>query len=85
MPRWMRNWAGFFLRGSRIDDDGLAYAVDAVDAAAGEDFDDLVGRGLEGLGLVAGPDGRMVWPWMRAWTPLATVSTSGSSGMPFQV
>jgi hypothetical protein len=28
--------------------------MDALDAAAGEGFDDLVGRGLEGLGLVAG-------------------------------
>ena len=31
--------------------------MDAIDAAAGEDFDDLVGGRLEGLGLVAGPDG----------------------------
>ncbi|MCU1248712.1 MAG: hypothetical protein JWQ49_1741 [Edaphobacter sp.] len=30
--------------------------MDALDAAAGEGFDDLVGWGLEGLGLVAGPD-----------------------------
>ena len=59
MPRWMRNWAAFSCGRSlgEIDDDGLADAVDAVDAAAGESFDDLVGRGLEGLGLVAGPDG----------------------------
>jgi hypothetical protein len=33
---------GFFLAGE-IDDDGLAYAMNAVDAAAGEDFNDLVG------------------------------------------
>ena len=37
-----------------IDDDGFADSVDVLDAAAGEGFDDLVGRGFEGLGLVAG-------------------------------
>ena len=72
---------GGFLLASQIDDDGFAYAMDAVDAAAGEGFDDLVGRGFEGLGLVAGPDGADGLPWTRSWTPLATVSTSGSSGM----
>ena len=45
-----------FLR-LTVDDDGLADAVDAVDAAAGERFGDLVGRRFEGLRLVAGPDG----------------------------
>ena len=47
--------SGLFASGE-IDDDGLAYAMDAVDTAAGEDLDDLVGGGFEGLGLVAGPD-----------------------------
>ena len=46
---------GFFVMGE-VDDDGFAYAVDAVDAAVGEGFGDGFGRGLEGLGLVAGPD-----------------------------
>ena len=31
--------------------------MDAVDAGVGEGFGDEGGRGLEGLGLVAGPDG----------------------------
>ena len=42
--------SGFFLP-AEVDDDSFAYAMDAVDAAAGEDFDDLVGRRLEGLGF----------------------------------
>ena len=41
----------------QIDDDGFAYSVDAVDAAVGQGFDDLIGWGFEGLRLVAGPDG----------------------------
>jgi hypothetical protein len=48
---------GWLFLSGEIDDDGFAYAMNAVDAAAGEDFDDLVGWRLEGLGLVAGPDG----------------------------
>jgi hypothetical protein len=47
---------GFFLA-AQIDDDGLADAVDALDAAACEELDDLVRRRFEGLGFVAGPDG----------------------------
>ena len=47
---------GFFLSGE-VDNDGLAYAVDAVNPAAGEDFRDLVGWRFEGLRFVAGPDG----------------------------
>lgn len=45
-----RFWAG------DVGDDGLADAADAVDAGAGESFDDLGFGGLEGLGLAAGPD-----------------------------
>lgn len=49
---------GHFLyargRKSEVECDGFSDAVDAVDAAAGEGLDDLVGRGFEGLGLVAG-------------------------------
>src|SRR5438270_13468961 len=32
-----------------------------------------------GLLLVCTPT--TVWPWMRAWTPLATVTTSGGRGL----
>ncbi len=39
-----------------IDDDGLANAVDAVDAAASKGLDDFVRRRFERLRLVAGPD-----------------------------
>src|ERR1700710_1552587 len=42
---------------AHVHDDGFADAVDAVDAAAGEGLDDLIGWGFEGLRLVAGPDG----------------------------
>ena len=38
----------------QVSDDGLTDAMNAVDTAAREHFDDLVGRRLEGLGLVAG-------------------------------
>ena len=47
---------GLFVVGE-VDDDGLAYAVNAVDAGVGEGFGDGLGWGFEGLGLVAGPDG----------------------------
>jgi hypothetical protein len=40
-----------------VDDYGLAYAVDSVDAAVGEGFGYGFGWGLEGLRFVAGPDG----------------------------
>ena len=40
-----------------VNDDGLAYAVNAVDAGVGEGFGDGFGWRLEGLGFVAGPDG----------------------------
>jgi len=43
------------LFAAQIDDDGLANAVNALDAAACEDLDDLIGSGLEGLRLVTGP------------------------------
>ncbi len=41
------------------------------------------GGDLKVCGLLLVQTERMVWPWMRAWTPLAMVSTSGSSGMAF--
>ena len=41
------------------------------------------GGDLKVCGLLLVQMERMVWPWMRWWTPLAIVSTSGSSGMPF--
>ena len=40
----------------QVDDYGLAYAVNAVNAGVGEGFGDGLGWRLEGLGLVAGPD-----------------------------
>src|SRR5271154_4367679 len=40
------------------------------------------GVDLKVCGLLLVHTERTVWPWMRAWTPLAIVSTSGSSGMP---
>lgn len=48
---------GLALFSVQIDNDGLADAMNALDAAAGESLDNLVGRGFEGLRLVAGPDG----------------------------
>lgn len=47
---------GFAIAG-QVDDDGLADAMNAIDTAASKGFDDLVRRGFEGLGLIAGPDG----------------------------
>jgi len=47
---------GSFLVAEKIDDDGLADAVDALDATAREDLGDLSRGGLEGLRLAAGPD-----------------------------
>src|ERR1700691_3224890 len=49
---------GSLLVAEEIDDDRLPDAVDALDAASGEDLLDLSRGRLEGLGLVAGPDGR---------------------------
>jgi hypothetical protein len=52
---------GFFLA-DQIDDDGLAYAMDSLDAAAGRVS--MSRRAGRSLWLVACPDN--VWPWMRA-------------------
>ena len=41
---------------SEVEGDGLAYAVDAVDARVGEGLGDKFRRRLKGLGLVAGLD-----------------------------
>ena len=41
------------------------------------------GVDLKVWGLLLVQTERMVWPCTRAWTPLAIVSTSGSSGMGF--
>ena len=41
----------------QVDDYGLADTVDAPDATTREGFDDFVGRGFEGLGFIARPDG----------------------------
>ena len=43
------------------------------------------GGDLKVWGLLLVCTATTVWPWMRAWTPLAMVSTSGSSGMPVRV
>ena len=48
---------GLLLFSGQVDDDGFADAVYAVNAAASKRLDDLVGRRLEGLRLIAGPDG----------------------------
>lgn len=72
---------GSSLVAEQIDNDGLADAVDAFDAAASEDLGDLSRGVLKVWGLLLVQTSTMRWPWMRAWTPLATVSTSGSSGM----
>lgn len=47
---------GFFIAGE-VDDDSFADAVDSIDPASGERFNNRLRRGLEGLGLVAGPHG----------------------------
>ncbi len=47
---------GLAAWGGEVGDDGLADAVDAVDACAGECGDEVGFGGLEGLRLAAGPD-----------------------------
>ncbi len=42
------------------------------------------GEDLKVWGLLLVQTDWMVWPWTRWWTPLAMVSTSGSSGIPLQ-
>jgi len=84
MPRWMRNWAGVpscwrtsqtmvlptrWTRSMRA-----LVRVSAISC----------GGDLKVCGLLLVQTERMVWPWTRAWTPLATVSTSGSSGMGYR-
>jgi hypothetical protein len=49
--RWLLGVAGL---AGEVEGDGLAYAVDAVDARVREGLGDDIGRRLEGLGLVAG-------------------------------
>ncbi len=51
------------LPGAReVEDDRLAHAAHAVDRRAGERLRDLFLRGLEGLGLAAGPDAHDALP-----------------------
>src|SRR6185437_13120060 len=86
MPRWMRNCAGWrrrlrpvlrsmtmvlptrWTRSMRLPVRASAIWSGGV---------------LKVWGLLLVQTERMVWPWVRSWTPLATVSTSGSSGMAF--
>jgi hypothetical protein len=49
-------FCGAVFAAGEIYDDCFADAVDALDAGADKGFDDAFGRGLEGLGFVAGPD-----------------------------
>src|SRR6266851_339970 len=83
MPRWTRNCAGFFLRLRSTTmvlptrwTRSMRLPVRVSMISSGGD--------LKVWGLLLVQTERMVWPWMRAWTPLATVSTSGSSGMLFK-
>lgn len=55
--RGQRRWDRRRIGSGEVEDDGLADAVDVVDAAASEGGGDEVGGGLEGLGLVAEPYG----------------------------
>src|SRR6266851_1494477 len=82
MPRWMRNWAArlLWLRSTTMvlptrwtRSMRLWVRVPAI--WAGED--------LKVWGLLLVQTDWMVWPRTRSWTPLAMVSTSGSSGMAF--
>src|ERR1017187_2210407 len=84
MPRWMRNSvaAGFFcLPRSTVITMVLPTRrtlsmVAPVRTSAISASGDLKVCGLPLVHTLA-----MRWPWTRAWTPLAMVSTSGSSGM----
>src|SRR5712672_2619252 len=83
MPRWTRNWAGFLLRIRSLTmvfptrwTRSMRLPVRVSMISSGGD--------LKVWGLLLVCTLTTVWPWMRAWTPLATVSTSGSSGMLFK-
>src|SRR5580704_15308532 len=83
MPRWIRNWAGCWLwvrsttmvLPTRWTRSMRAWVRVSAMVSGGD---------LKVWGLLLVQTERMVSPWMRSWTPLATVSTSGSSGMPMQ-
>ena len=62
-------------------DDGFADAADGLDARAGEGGCDLDSGDLKVCGLPLVQTRTMRAPWTRAWTPVAMVSTSGSSGI----
>jgi len=80
MPRWTVNWDFFLLRAMSktivlptrwTRSMRVPVSVSSI-RWAGD---------LSGSGCLPRVTAMMRVPWTRAWTPLATVSTSGSSGM----
>ncbi len=53
----MNEELGGLLLAREVNDDGLADAVHPINPAASQSLNNLVGRRLERLGFVAGPDG----------------------------